>query len=242
MIEDDKSEMVQDAQHNEQSNEYKQDANTAANYLSEDIVATVKSETGRPNGWQTGDESDCAFVTGTYPSRNQRSGGIALMEWVFQDANQDILCTIWLDSDSDGYHFQIELAVEWGLYHGHTAETLEAAIETASAMMYMATHFEHEKEQWKQDQREAERTRKGVVVAEILDEVERIGGEKFRQACGKWYEEGHAGDVRDVADVEGLELVSENATAIAKAAVIEIVTHYEEYVDDFAEDTDGGEA
>ena len=81
---------------------------------------------------------------------------------------------------------------------------------------------------------------KHVAIQEILDEVKRIGGEKFYEVAKEWEDDAHSGDLREFAATHGLELRPENATRIAKKEINHMVQHYEEYHIDGYQDSERG--
>jgi len=68
-----------------------------------------------------------------------------------------------------------------------------------------------------------------VAIQKVLDEVKRIGGEKFHKVGKKWEDDAHSGDLRELAATHDLELQPENATQIAKKEITHIIQHYDEY-------------
>jgi hypothetical protein len=81
---------------------------------------------------------------------------------------------------------------------------------------------------------------KHVAIQRVLDEVKRIGGEKFYKVAKKWEDDAHSGDLREFAANHDLELRPENATRIAKKEIIHMVQHFEEYHIDGYQDEEGG--
>ena len=81
---------------------------------------------------------------------------------------------------------------------------------------------------------------KHVAIQEILEEVKRIGGEKFYEVAKGWEDDAHSGDLREFAAAHSLELRPENATQIAKKEINHMVQHYEEYHIDGYQDSEGG--
>jgi len=81
---------------------------------------------------------------------------------------------------------------------------------------------------------------KHVAIKEVLDEVKRIGGEKFYQVAKQWEDDSHSGDLREFAVTLDLELRPENATQIAKEEIDHMVQHYDEYHIDGYHDSEGG--
>jgi len=81
---------------------------------------------------------------------------------------------------------------------------------------------------------------KHVAIQEVLDEVKRIGGEKFYKVAKKWEDDAHSGDLREFAATHDLELRPENATLIAKKEIIYMIQHFEEIQVDGYQDGEGG--
>lgn len=109
-------------------------------HLSQELVNQVLTNTSTPDDWVPATETDGDIAETDYPARNPRSGGIKLMTWVNEDADEPLLCTVWRSPESEDVPYTIEFLVDYGLYHGHTADSLDAAMEAASAMMYMHNH------------------------------------------------------------------------------------------------------
>lgn len=68
-----------------------------------------------------------------------------------------------------------------------------------------------------------------VAVQRVLEEVKRIGGEKFYEVLRQWENDAHSGDVQEFVQNRDLELKPENATQIAKEEIKHIVAHHDEY-------------
>jgi hypothetical protein len=81
---------------------------------------------------------------------------------------------------------------------------------------------------------------KHVAIQEVLDEVKRIGGEKFYRVAKEWEDDAHSGDLREFAATHDLELRPENATRIAKKEIIYMIQHFEEIQVDGYQDGEGG--
>lgn len=81
---------------------------------------------------------------------------------------------------------------------------------------------------------------KHIAIRKVLDEVKRIGGEKFYQVAKQWEDDAHSGDLREFAATHDLELRPENATRIAKKEIIHMVQHHDEYCINGYQDSEGG--
>lgn len=81
---------------------------------------------------------------------------------------------------------------------------------------------------------------KHVAIQEVLDEVKRIGGEKFHNVAKKWEDDAHSGDLQEFAATHELKLHPENATKIAKKEIIYMVQHYDEIQVDGYQDSESG--
>ena len=68
-----------------------------------------------------------------------------------------------------------------------------------------------------------------IAIEEILEEVKRIGGEKFHKQAKAWEEDAHSGDLKGFAQNHDLELKPENATKIAKKELIHMIRHHDEH-------------
>jgi len=68
-----------------------------------------------------------------------------------------------------------------------------------------------------------------VAIREVLEEVKRIGGEKFYKQAKAWEEDAHSGDLQEFTANHGLELKPENATKIAKKELIYMIRHHDEH-------------
>lgn len=83
----------------------------------------------------------------------------------------------------------------------------------------------------------SEQHTKHVTIEKILEEVKRIGGEKFHKVAKNWEDDAHSGDLREFAAAHNLELTPENATKIAKKEITHMVQHYDEIHVDGYQDT-----
>lgn len=68
-----------------------------------------------------------------------------------------------------------------------------------------------------------------VAIQEVLEEVKRIGGEKFYRQAKAWGEDAHSGDLQEFTANHDLELKPENATRIAKKELIYMIRHHDEH-------------
>lgn len=68
-----------------------------------------------------------------------------------------------------------------------------------------------------------------LTVKQVLEEVKRIGGEKFRKVCESWENDGHSGGFSEFCESHGIELTPENATRVAKEAIKAVVERHDEY-------------
>jgi hypothetical protein len=80
---------------------------------------------------------------------------------------------------------------------------------------------------------------KHVTIRKVLDEVKRIGGEKFYTVAKQWEGDAHSGDLREFAATHDLELRPENATRIAKKEIMYMIRHYGELQIDGYQDVEG---
>ena len=71
-------------------------------------------------------------------------------------------------------------------------------------------------------------TQQQDAIQKILNEVKRIGGEKFYNQAKAWENDAHSGSIQELAQAHNLELTPENATQIAKKEIIYIVEHHDE--------------
>jgi len=71
-------------------------------------------------------------------------------------------------------------------------------------------------------------TQQQDAIQETLNEIQRIGGEKFHTVAKQWENDAHSGSLQELAQAHNLELTPENATQIAKKEIIHIVEHHDE--------------
>ncbi|WP_128906776.1 hypothetical protein [Halorubrum amylolyticum] len=71
-------------------------------------------------------------------------------------------------------------------------------------------------------------TQQQDAIEKTLNEVKRIGGEKFYNVAKNWEEDAHSGSLQELAQAHNLELTPENATRIAKKEITHIVEHHDE--------------
>jgi len=71
-------------------------------------------------------------------------------------------------------------------------------------------------------------TQQEDAIEKTLNEVKRIGGEKFYKQAEAWENDAHSGSIQELAQAHNLELTTENATQIAKKEITHIVEHHDE--------------
>jgi len=72
-----------------------------------------------------------------------------------------------------------------------------------------------------------------VVIGQVLDEIKRIGGEKFYRVAQCFEQDTHAGDIRELAATEDIPLTEENAMELAKQELTHLINRYDEYESTF---------
>lgn len=83
-------------------------------------------------------------------------------------------------------------------------------------------------------------TQQEDAIQKVLNEIKRIGGEKFYKVAKNWEDDAHSGSLQELAQAQNLELTPENATQIAKKEITHMVQHYDEIHVDGYQDSDGG--
>lgn len=63
----------------------------------------------------------------------------------------------------------------------------------------------------------------------VFNAIERIGNRKLRNTAERWRRQGHAGDYRDVAQMEGIAVIEGNAEELAVAFIEDCMRNFEEY-------------
>jgi hypothetical protein len=71
-------------------------------------------------------------------------------------------------------------------------------------------------------------TQQEDAIQKTLNEIKRIGGEKFYNQAAAWEKDAHSGSIQELAQAQDIELKQENATQIAKKEITYIVEHHDE--------------
>ena len=71
-------------------------------------------------------------------------------------------------------------------------------------------------------------TQQEDAIQKTLNEIKRIGGEKFYNQAAAWEKDAHSGSIQELAQAQDIELKQENATQIAKKEITYIVEHHYE--------------